>query len=82
MTPVWARIRDAIDRHGRVAMVTIAATRGSAPRDAGARMIVHVDGTFTGTIGGGTLEWKALAIAQAVLGNPNASRAETRGFAL
>ena len=82
MTPVWSRILDSLDRHGRVAMVTVAATRGSAPREAGARLIVHPDGTFTGTIGGGTLEWKAVAIAQAALANPNASKAETRGFAL
>lgn len=82
MTPVWSRILDGLDRHGRVAMVTVAATRGSAPREAGARLIVHPDGTFTGTIGGGTLEWKAIAIAQAALANPNASKAETRGFAL
>jgi xanthine dehydrogenase accessory factor len=63
-------------------MVTVAATRGSAPREAGARLVVHPDGTFTGTIGGGTLEWKAIAIAQATLSNPKASKAEIRGFAL
>jgi len=82
MTPVWPRILDGLDRHGRVAMVTVAATRGSAPREVGARLIVHPDGTFTGTIGGGTLEWKAIAIAQAALASPRASKAETRGFAL
>lgn len=82
MTGVWAGILDALDRHGRVAMVTVAATRGSAPRDAGARLVVNPDGTFTGTIGGGTLEWKAIAIAQAALANPGARKAETRGFAL
>lgn len=82
MSPVWPRILEGIDRHGRVAMVTIAATRGSSPREAGARLIVNPDGTFTGTIGGGTLEWKAIAMAQAVLANPNAPKAEARGFAL
>jgi xanthine dehydrogenase accessory factor len=82
MMPVWPRILDGLDRHGRVAMVTVAATRGSSPREAGARLVVHPDGTFFGTIGGGTLEWKAIAIAQAALWNPNASKAETRGFAL
>jgi xanthine dehydrogenase accessory factor len=75
-------VLDGIDRHGRLAMVTIAAKRGSSPRDAGARMIVFPDATFTGTIGGGTLEWKAIAMAQAALANPNAPKAETRGFAL
>jgi xanthine dehydrogenase accessory factor len=82
MIGVWSRIRDALDRHGRVAMVTIAATRGSSPREAGARLLVNPDGTFTGTIGGGTLEWKAIAIAQAALAKSDAARAELRGFAL
>ena len=56
MTPLWAQVLGSLDRHGRVAMVTIAATRGSSPRDAGARMVINPDGTFTCTIGGGTLE--------------------------
>ncbi len=78
----WPGIADALARHGRVAMVTMAATRGSSPREAGARMIVLPDGTFTGTIGGGTLEWKAIAMAQAALADPGASKAAARGFAL
>ena len=79
---MWTSVLDALDRHGRAAMVTLAAIRGSSPREAGARMVVRPDGTFTGTIGGGTLEWKAIALAQATLANPSAPKAETRGFAL
>jgi xanthine dehydrogenase accessory factor len=45
-------------------------------------MIVHPDGSFTGTIGGGTLEWQALALAQALLGRSDLVRVETRRFAL
>ena len=41
--------------------------RGSAPREAGARMVVLSDGGFTGTIGGGALEWQAIAHAQAAI---------------
>ena len=74
MSPVWPRVLEGLDVHGRVAMVTVAATRGSAPREAGARLIVHPDGGFTGTIGGGTLEWRAIAVAQAALANPRAPR--------
>jgi xanthine dehydrogenase accessory factor len=79
---VWEQVLKALDRHGRLAMVTLAATRGSSPREAGARMLVNPDGTFTGTIGGGTLEWKTIAMAQAALANPSAPKAEARGFAL
>jgi xanthine dehydrogenase accessory factor len=79
---VWPRLLEAIDRHGGAAMVTVAAASGSVPREPGARMIIHPDGTFTGTIGGGTLEWQALALAQGMLGRSDGIRAETRRFAL
>lgn len=47
-------------------LVTVGATRGSAPRDAGARMWVGAD-FIEDTIGGGHLEWKAMAHARAML---------------
>jgi xanthine dehydrogenase accessory factor len=37
-------------------LATIAATRGSVPRQAGSKMIVYPDGTISGTIGGGKFE--------------------------
>jgi xanthine dehydrogenase accessory factor len=63
----WAIIAAALARHGRCAMVTVADTQGSAPREPGARMIVMPDGGFHGTIGGGALEWRALADARTLL---------------
>jgi len=44
-------------------------------------MIVTPDGGFTGTIGGGTLEWRAIALAQGALADP-AAKVEKRSFAL
>lgn len=38
------------------AMVTVAATSGSAPREPGSKMIVYADGKISGTIGGGKFE--------------------------
>ena len=64
---VWATIAKALAAHGRCAMVTVAEVEGSAPREPGARLIVVPGGGFFGTIGGGTLEWRALAEAQAAL---------------
>ena len=61
---IWSTISDALERHGKCAMITMLTVEGSAPREAGARMIVMPDNTFTGTIGGGALEWRALALAQ------------------
>jgi len=64
---VWPTIEQCIAEHGAAALVTLAEVRGSSPREAGARMVVRPDGIFSGTIGGGTLEWAALAEAQALL---------------
>lgn len=47
-------------------LVTIAHTQGSAPREEGAWMAVFADGVL-GTIGGGHVEWEALATARARL---------------
>ena len=47
-------------------VVEVVATRGSAPRDRGTRMLVAADETV-GTIGGGHLELKAIAAARAML---------------
>lgn len=46
--------------------ITVLETRGSAPREAGARMWVAASGT-RGTIGGGNLEYTALKIAREML---------------
>jgi xanthine dehydrogenase accessory factor len=80
--PVWVRLLEAIDRHGGAAMVTLAAAKGSSPREPGARMIVNPDGTFAGTIGGGALEWQAIALAQGALGKVSGPKAEIRRFSL
>ena len=48
-------------------LVTLAAVRGHAPREAGAKMLVAEDRIW-GTIGGGNLEAVAISRARAVLG--------------
>jgi xanthine dehydrogenase accessory factor len=75
----WALIEAAIARHGACALVTVVSSEGSAPREPGARMVVTPDG-FHGTIGGGTLEWRALAAAQAMLGKGAAARRSTHAL--
>lgn len=47
-------------------VVEVVATRGSVPRDAGTRMLVWAD-DIGGTIGGGRLEWDAIAKARTAL---------------
>lgn len=66
MTP-WAACGGFIDSHGRAAMVEIVRVEGSAPREVGTVMAVREDGVFSGTIGGGALEWQVLADARRLL---------------
>jgi xanthine dehydrogenase accessory factor len=61
---VWRRLADTVAEHGAAALVTVHAAMGSTPRAVGARMIVRPDGAFHGSIGGGELEWQALAAAR------------------
>ncbi len=67
MKRFWATLATCITESGAVAAVSVLDAEGSAPRDAGARMIVRGDGGFHGTIGGGALEWQAIAEAQRLL---------------
>lgn len=59
-------LEQAIAAHGRVARVVITSVEGSSPREVGAAMLVW-DGDASGTIGGGALEWEALARARHML---------------
>ena len=61
---VWTILERALSAHPNCALVTVVEVRGSAPREAGARMLVMPDGGFHGTIGGGALEWRAIAQAR------------------
>lgn len=61
-----AALTAAVAAHGRVARVVVAEARGSAPREAGAAMLVWAAGQ-SGTIGGGALEWEAAARARDML---------------
>ena len=46
--------------------ITVLRVQGSAPRDVGTSMQVFAEGQ-NGTIGGGTLEWEATALARDML---------------
>jgi xanthine dehydrogenase accessory factor len=67
MTATWKRIQQSIEQFGGAALVSIVGVVGSVPRESGARMVVLPNSTFSGTIGGGRLEYEALAEAQASL---------------
>lgn len=74
----WLRaLRDA-QRAGRPSvLVTVAATRGSTPREAGAHLLVTADGQAD-SLGGGHLEYRAIAIARSMLETGDRGRALQR----
>jgi xanthine dehydrogenase accessory factor len=73
MIQVWPTVERFLTEHGAAVLVTLAQSQGSTPREVGARMMVRPDGRFSGTIGGGALEWLALAEAQSMMAGPGAS---------
>jgi len=68
----WTEAARAAVARGPTALVTILATEGSAPRGAGARMVVTAD-ALRGTIGGGALEYRVAEQARAILDLPPGS---------
>jgi len=61
-----AILTDWLDRGEAAVLVTVAAARGSTPREVGAAMLVGAT-RQAGTIGGGRLEWEAVARARSIL---------------
>ena len=66
MTDWLVQLQDVLRVERQAMVVTVAATRGSVPREAGTRMIVIAD-ELHGTIGGGHLEFDAIRIARDAL---------------
>lgn len=74
MSDWFADVGTLIDRGETCVLITVVSTRGSVPREAGTRMVVSRD-RCSGTIGGGHLEFRAIAIAREQL--TDAGRPET-----
>ena len=67
----FGRVLTYLDHGTPVVLVTIVATKGSTPRNVGARMIVTADEIWQ-TIGGGALEFDMMATARAMLAKAGA----------
>lgn len=78
---ILPRLRSLLAQGQAAVLVTVERVEGSAPREAGARMLVRAGGDFHGTIGGGALEWEVLHLARDLLA-PGAPPTLTRDFAL
>lgn len=73
----WISKLDELRRNDQLAvLVTVTKSTGSTPRKHGAKMIVLPDGTFYGTIGGGTVEQLVLDEAQECLAQRHSNSTE------
>jgi xanthine dehydrogenase accessory factor len=71
---LFQKLSDLLKRGAKLAVATVVATRGSTPREPGARMIVLPDGGTEGTVGGGALEKKVGEDALEMLAGDGPSR--------
>ena len=80
--PSWVQATQNILRRGEpLVLVTVAQVRGSAPRDAGAKMWVDALGSHD-TIGGGRLEQQAIELAGQMLADAGRQRRQTVRYPL
>ena len=63
MEEVYRALLDTTRSGEPVALVTLVETKGSTPREAGAKMLVYSDGSTAGSIGGGAMEARAISDA-------------------
>ncbi|MBI5034705.1 MAG: XdhC family protein [Chloroflexi bacterium] len=64
MDAISQAIVDALQNNKHAAIATVVKTRGTTPRNVGAKMFVYPDGTIVGSIGGGETERHVIAAAQ------------------
>ncbi|MFQ5855384.1 MAG: XdhC family protein [Anaerolineae bacterium] len=67
MKEIFQTIAQALRTGQSVALATVIRSIGSTPRHVAAKMVVRADGSFVGTIGGGSMEHKAIRDAQSAL---------------
>lgn len=64
---LYRMIGEAAARGERVAVATVAITRGSTPQQRGAKMLFFANGGVAGTVGGGCIEAEVWAEAREAL---------------
>lgn len=74
MSVTPSQLRDFLDAHSEAVLVEVTEAKGSTPREAGAWMAVAADAEI-GTIGGGQLEFLAIARAREALASGEAAAA-------
>ena len=64
MRKMFLELAHRLEAGGSAVLITVTDLRGSAPRGPGAMMAVFADGATLGTVGGGNLEYQAVAAAK------------------
>lgn len=67
MLRVFEMLTQAVENGQAAVLCTIVTGHGSAPRGAGAKMVVFEDGSILGTVGGGAVELHCIQLAKKVL---------------
>ncbi len=67
MNDVFQAILQALNDGETIAVLTVVRASGSTPRHQPANMLVRADGSFIGTIGGGTMELQATQDARVAI---------------
>jgi xanthine dehydrogenase accessory factor len=60
MNEIYVKLQELIEQRKPVVLVTVIATTGSTPREAGTKMLVMPDGSIYGTVGGSSVEEKVI----------------------
>ncbi|MBI4284780.1 MAG: XdhC family protein [Chloroflexi bacterium] len=68
MIEIYQELVNVISRREKAILATVISSRGSAPREAGAKMLIKQDGSFIGTVGGGGVEKNVLRKAMEIMG--------------
>lgn len=63
MQSIYQALAELETNNGSAALCTVVKSEGSTPRHTGSKMLVHPDGTFIGTVGGGELENRVIKAA-------------------
>lgn len=79
MRQLFRTVSETIERGEDAVLVTIIASSGSTPRGAGSHMLVRLDGTTAGTVGGGAVEHRSIQMAQKAI---KEKASYTHGFVL
>ncbi len=64
---IYREIDQVIEKQQAAALCVVVRASGSTPRGKGSKMLVYPDGHFSGTVGGGELEQRVIAVAQEVI---------------